>query len=213
MFILQTRAIMVFSIFSITSALAVEKSTQPEAAKTTSAKQEAVVAAPVKKGVEKVIGGRIAEIDAAKKTITVLRKNKKYPIHVDNATKIFGLNGAISLNDCKIDESVTITYLKYHDGSRKAIEVKNNSYKAPVAAKPAPAKAEVKPAPAKAEVKPAPAKAEVKPAPAKTEEKAAPAKTEAKPAPAKAAPDLKEKKESVKSEDGKKETTGTSEKK
>ncbi len=164
-----------------------EKKTQQPAKTEAKAKAQPVkkqtqakVQKPVDKGVEKILGGTITTVDAAKKTVTVKVKSGEYPVSVETSTALVAGTDKISFAELKAGNYVTVKYLRFTNGSRKAVHVNNKTFMAAQAAKKA---QEEKKAAALAaqKQKQTPVK-KATPVAKKTEEKKPPAKVAKKPA-------------------------------
>ncbi len=136
---------------------------------------------PVDKGVEKILGGHLTAVDAAKNTITVHVKSGDYPVSVDAATVLVAGNDKISFADLKTGNRVTVKYLRFRNGGRKALHVNNVTFQTARAAKSAEEKKKAAALAAKKQ-KQTPAKKEA-PVAKKVEKQAPPAKVVKKPAP------------------------------
>jgi hypothetical protein len=106
-------------------------------------KKTSASAKSAEKGVEKVIAGPVALVNSEKKEIAIERNGKQYPILIDGSTQIMSGTNSIALETIKAGEFVSISYLRFSDGSRIALHIESKSSSAQ-ANKKATAKAEVK---------------------------------------------------------------------
>lgn len=80
-----------------------------------------------KRGVLKILGGRLTAVDNVKKTLTVHVKSNNYPVSVDSETTLTAGQKAINFIDFKVHDRVTLHYWKFSDGSRLANDINNNT--------------------------------------------------------------------------------------
>lgn len=145
-----------------------------------SVKQKTNGVKPGEKGVEKMIAGPVVSVNIDKKEIAVGRNGKQYQILTDGSTRIMSGKEPLTLDKIKAGDAVIISYLRFSDGSRIALTIKDKSI-SPVASNKSAGKTEIKAEPKK-EASAAPkteAKAEPKTgetAAQKTETKAEPKK-------------------------------------
>jgi hypothetical protein len=118
------------------------------------------------KGVAKFMGGTIVGVDAAKKTITVRLKSNNYPVSIVPKTELVAKHNKISFADLKKGDYVTINYLKFKNGERKAEKINNKTFAVKLSKMESKTEPKAKPAQAKR------AKAQVKAQPAPTQKKA-----------------------------------------
>ena len=117
------------------------------------------------KGVAKLMGGTIVAVDAAKKTITVRLKSNNYPVSIMPQTELLAKDNKISFADLKKGDRVTVNYLKFKNGERKAEKVNNKTFAAKLAkikSKPEPQAKPAQTKEAKAQTKAQPAQAQKK---------------------------------------------------
>ena len=131
---------------------------KPVAAKTV-VKKEAKIE---DKGVPKLMGATITAVDAVKKTITVRFKSNDYSFSITPRTALFAKDNKISFPDLKKGDRVTVNYLKFKNGERKAEKINNKTF----AAKLAKIKSKPEPQAKPAQTKEAKAQTKAQPAPA-----------------------------------------------
>lgn len=95
--------------------------TAPESA--AAGKEKVKSSKTAEKGVQKIIVGPVASVNSEKKEIAVERNGKTYPILLDASTKISSASQPVTLDMIKPGDGVTITYLRFSDGSRIALNV------------------------------------------------------------------------------------------
>lgn len=114
------------------------------------------------KGVPKLMGGTIVAVDGSKKTITIRFKSKDYFFSVAPQTALIAKENKISFPDLKKGDYVTVNYLKFKNGERKAEKVNNKTF----AAKLAKMKSKPEPQAKQEQVKEVKAQPKTQPAPA-----------------------------------------------
>ena len=171
----------------------VKKETNAEVQKPAPAKTSVKKEAKAEeKGVPKLMGATIVAVDGAKKIITVRFKSNNFSFSVTPQTALVAKDNKISFPDLKKGDRVTVNYLKFKNGERKAEKINNKTFAAKLA------KIKSKPEP---QAKPAQAKK------VKNQPKTQQAPAQKKAVQAKPAPEAKTiQKEEAKSEE-KKETT------
>lgn len=80
------------------------------------------------KSLRKAITGRVASVNVEKKEISVELKGKKYPISIDESTRIVGGNNQLALENIKAGDIVSISYQKSSDGGRIALNIDNKTF-------------------------------------------------------------------------------------
>lgn len=100
-----------------------EDSQKPATAKTAEKKEVKVE----DKGVPKIMGGMIVAVDATKNLITVRVKSKDYTVSITPQTALVAKDNKISFPDLKKGDYVTLNYLKFKNGERKAEKINNKS--------------------------------------------------------------------------------------
>lgn len=101
-----------------------ENSQKPATAKTAEKKETKVE----DKGVPKIMGGMIVAVDATKNLITVRVKSKDYTVSITPQTALVAKDNKISFPDLKKGDYVTLNYLKFKNGKRKAENINNKTF-------------------------------------------------------------------------------------
>ena len=70
----------------------------------------------------------MASVNVEKKEISVELKGKKYPISIDESTRIVGGNNQLALENIKAGDIVSISYQKSSDGGRIALNIDNKTF-------------------------------------------------------------------------------------